>query len=270
MLIRGHDLEVHTVEQFDELHNIYGITGYQLALKKSFALNERILTEESVAKINNSVFKHSPILGAYFNPVHPDYQIVREGIENFIFNMNLASKFGIKYVGTETGSVLGTPWNYHPDNHKSATVEQLIEVFKEIANRTKEVDVKIAIEPAYQHVIKDVDSLLEMDREIGNDRIVYILDIFNLLKSRNYEDYKLILENFLDKAGSKTKIIHLKDFVVENNQVKQVKIGEGIVDFEYLIQYVKRVTTNAEFVLEGTFETDLLDVTEHVAKYILD
>lgn len=270
MLIRGHDLQTHTVEQFDELQAIYGVTAYQLAIKKSFSITEQILTDESISNIDENVFKHSAILGAYFNPVHPNQQEVRNGIENFIFNMRLAEKYEIKYVGSETGSVIGSPWDYHPDNHNPLTIEQSTAVFKEISNRTKGINVQIAIEPAFHHVIKDVDSLLTMSSNIDDQRVVYILDLFNLLNSRPYQDYKVILEEFLSKAGEKTKIIHLKDFIVENNQVEQVKIGDGIVDFDYIIRRIKQSISEPLFVLEGTLEADLLNVTNHIAKNLLD
>ncbi len=268
MIIRGHDLQEHNVEDYSFLNKRYGVTGYQLAIKKSFDTNEEILTDKTISKIESSVFEHTKILGAYFNPVHPDQNQIKVGIENFLFNMKLAEKYSIEYVGSETGSVLGSPWDYHPDNHLPETVELSTAAFKEIADRSKEIDVKIAIEPAYHHVISDVDTLITMTENIDDDRIVYILDVFNLLNSRPYEDYKVVLDNFLVKAGAKTKVIHLKDFIVTDDQVKQVKIGDGIVDFEYLISKVQDYTKEPLFVLEGTLEEDLLDASKLVTKYI--
>lgn len=268
MIIRGHDLQEHSVDQFDEINRIYGVNGYQLAIKKSFDVKDKVLTEDNISCIDVNVFKHTKILGAYFNPVHPNLEEVRIGIENFIFNMKLAEKHGIKYVGSETGSRLGSPWDYHPDNHLAKTIALSTEAFSEIASRTEGINVGIAIEPAYHHVIKDVDTLLEMDIRIGDERMVYILDLYNLLNSRPYQDYKEVLAEFLDKAGSKTKIVHLKDFIIEDNMVKQVKIGSGIVDFEYVINQIISQTSDPLFVLEGTPESDLLDVTNIVSKLI--
>lgn len=268
MIIRGHDLQNHTVEQFETLRQLYGITGYQLAIKKSFAIDDDYLSKQAIEAIDSQVFINTKILGAYFNPVHPDKAVVKAGIENFIFNMKLAEKYGIKFVGSETGSVLGSPWDYHPDNHLDQTIKQSILAFKEIADRTQGIDVQIAIEPAYHHVIKDVDALNRMNEEINDSRIVYIFDLYNLLNSRPYEDYKVVLDKFLEKASSNTKIVHLKDFMIVNNEVEQVKIGAGIVDFEYLIKKVKDNIEEPLFVLEGTLEEDLTDVSKLILKYL--
>ncbi|WOO87092.1 TIM barrel protein [Mollicutes bacterium LVI A0039] len=257
MLIRGHDLQKHRPEQFDILANLYGITGYQLAIKKSFDIKNTCLSETDIESIDSVVFQNTKILGAYFNPVHPDKEEVKVGIENFIFNMKLAQKFGIKLVGSETGSKMGSPWDYHPDNHLEETIAESIAAFKEIADRTKELDVQIAIEPAYHHVVKDIDALEQLYDVIGDSRVVYIMDLFNLLNARAYENYKEVATNFLNRAKSKVKIVHLKDFIIENNQVKQVPIGTGIVDFTFVIDSALAVNPDVLFVLEGTLEQEL-------------
>lgn len=257
MIIRGHDLETHTVEQFEELKELYGISGYQLALKKSFDITSNILTESDIKPIDENVFENTQILGAYFNPAHPDNNEVVAGIENFIFNMKLAEKYGIKFVGTETGSVLGSPWDYHPNNHLPETINSVTEVFKEISEKSSDIDVNIAIEPAFHHVIKDLDTLIKFTETINDTRIVYILDLYNLLNARPYQDYKIVLAEYLNTVGSKIKIIHLKDFVVIDDRVKQVDIGEGIVDFEYVIKEIKNIVDNPLFVLEGTVESKM-------------
>ncbi len=260
MIIRGHDLEQHTVEQFEELKELYGVEGYQLAIKKSFGIKQAILDFDSINSIDDSVFKNTKILGAYFNPVHPNLEEVEIGISNFIFNMRLAEKYKIKYVGTETGSCLGSPWDYHPENHTTQTLENVTAVFKRLSIHTKGIDVSIAIEPAFHHVIKDVDTLLKFDKAIGDDRMVYILDLFNLLNAQPYKDYKEVLAEFLSKAGNKTKIVHLKDFIVENMYVKQVPIGNGIVDFDYVLSTINKCNNDILYVLEGTPESRYTDV----------
>ncbi len=257
MIIRAHDLQQYNVMEVKEVKAKYQIEGYQLALKKSFDIKEARLTIESIKDISQTVFDNTLILGAYFNPVDPDHSKVRDGIENFIFNMKLAKQNAIRYVGTETGSKMGTPWDYHPDNHLPETVAESTAAFKEIATRTKDIDVHIAIEPAYHHVINAIDSLVTMDKAIADSRLVYILDIYNLLCARQYEDYKQVLAHFLKMAGNKTHIVHLKDFIVVDGYVKQVKIGDGIVDFAHVINEAQAVNEEMLFVLEGTLEEDL-------------
>ncbi|MFV0556287.1 MAG: sugar phosphate isomerase/epimerase family protein [Lactovum sp.] len=266
MLIRGHDLQKHTVEQVLDLKKEYGISGYQLALKKSFPILSEELSFKDIELISPLVFENTAILGAYFNPVDPNKDKISIGIKNFIFNMKLAEKNKIKYVASETGSKMGTPWDYHPDNHKKETVAESIAAFQEISRLTQGIEVKIAIEPAYHHVIKDIESLEYLYQEINDERIVYILDIFNLLNSRPYEDYLSVIEHFLQNSKDRLAIVHLKDFIIEDNQVKQVAIGKGIVDFKQVIQILKDYKKDLLFVLEGTLEENLKVAMETVNK----
>lgn len=266
MLIRGHDLREHQVSDIKILKDIYSIDGFQLAIKKSYEIKDNRLSDENTKIVDEVVLENSMILGAYFNPVHPNSEIVKDGIENFIFNMKLAEKYGIRYVGTETGSKLGHPWSYHEDNHTSQTLYEAIDVFREISIRTKGIETKIAIEPAYEHVIKDVNTASILQSSLQDNRIVFVMDIFNLLRGREYYDYKTVLQEFVEKAGNSLQIVHLKDFVVEEGNVREVKIGHGIVDFKYLMLKVRKVNANALFVLEGTLEDDLSEAMKIVGE----
>lgn len=257
MLIRGHDLQEHKISDIELLKDIYQIDGFQLAIKKSYYIKDNRLDEENTRIVDNVVLENSKILGAYFNPVHPNKEIVRDGIENFIFNMKLANKYGIKYVGTETGSKLGHPWSYHEENHTSQTLYEAIGVFREISIRTKNIDTMIAIEPAYEHVIKDINTASILHSSLEDERIVFIMDVFNLLRGQEYRDYKLVIQEFIKRAQERLHIVHLKDFIVEDGKVIEVKIGKGIVDFDYLLSVVREVNKDALFVLEGTLECDL-------------
>ncbi len=269
MLIRAHDLEIHNVNEIEQVKTQYGITGYQLAITKSYPLCERLITKNDIDQVEQVVFDNTKILGAYFNPVHPDQVEVKIGLENFITTMQLAAEQKIDYVATETGSCLGSPWNYHVDNHKQTTVNAVVEVFKEISQRTKELDVKIAIEPAYEHVIRDIEYLEEFTNAVADERIVYILDLFNLTKGHTYTDYREVLHRFLTYAQDKIKIVHLKDFKLnEHERVEQVKIGEGIVNFAYVIEAVQKYNKDALFVLEGTMEHDLKAAMNELAPNI--
>ena len=64
----------------------------------------------------------------------------------------------------------------------------------------------------------------------------------------------------------KIVIYHLKDFVVdkENNKLKQVGLGEGIMDLEYIVKNAQRLTPNAYLIFEGCPK----DKMESSLKYI--
>lgn len=50
---------------------------------------------------------------------------------------------------------------------------------------------------------------------------------------------------------NKIKIIHLKDFVINEGKVVQTDVGKGIVDYCYLIKLLKNICDDVVCIFEG-------------------
>ncbi|MCF7933054.1 MAG: hypothetical protein K9K93_07785, partial [Acholeplasmataceae bacterium] len=118
--IRAHDVDSTSADDLARRIRSLGFDGIQLVLKK--ALKTDISTFDPT--IITTTFQHPYVmmLGAYFNPVHPDPQVKAAGIETFKKHIELASECGIRYVGSETGSLMGSPWGYVKENHNEASL----------------------------------------------------------------------------------------------------------------------------------------------------
>ena len=56
----------------------------------------------------------------------------------------------------------------------------------------------------------------------------------------------------------KIKIIHLKDFYIENDKLIQCGLGEGLIDFSFIIEIIKRYAPDSTLIFEGVTGDDII------------
>ena len=67
------------------------------------------------------------MLGAYFNPVHSNKELVRTNVEYFKEHLKYANELNCRYVGTETGSYNDDKWTYHPQNRTEEALQTVVD-----------------------------------------------------------------------------------------------------------------------------------------------
>lgn len=260
--IRLHDLGKQSPYQLVHSAKHYGFDCVQLVMKKAFPYEDPFIYMETI----KDAFQRMdiPLLGAYFNPVHPDKTVVKSGIDNFKKHLDISANLKAKYVGTETGSKMGSPWGYVKENHSLQTREELVDVLVELATYAESIDVEFAIEGAYAHVAYSPEILRNIIDMVNSENIKVIVDLYNYLNIDNFEDRNSILEECFQYLKDDIVIYHLKDFVIENNQLVQVGLGKGLMDFQHILNRIKQETPNAYLIFEGVKEIDLLTSLEHI------
>ena len=198
-----------------------------------------------------------PLIGAYFNPVHPNEEKIQRGIEVFRDYLAVASDIGSSVVGSETGSYNGDPWIYHPMNHSDEALGRVVSVFTDLADYAAECGVNIGMEGAFGHVCHTPERLDEAVRLIGRDNIRIIFDLYNYLDISNYTSAYEILERGLRIFGDRILLFHIKDFVVGEGKLCQCGVGKGILDYDRIIEMIYNHNPNAILVLEGTVGEDI-------------
>ena len=253
--IRAHDLGKFSAKELARKVSDNHFKGVQLVFKK--AIQEEVdfsdLTQIKEAFKNVDIM----MLGAYFNPVHPDQKIIDQGIENFMRHLEIASSLNCSFVGSETGSYMGKPWGYLPENHTHEALEKVIGVFKKLVDKAKKHGVGVAIEGAYAHVAYSPKRIKEVLDRIHSPHLKVTVDLFNYLHIGNYEQRNDIFDEALRLFKDDIAIFHFKDFIVENNQLKQVGLGQGLMDYEYLIKRIKEEIKDAYIIFEGVTGEDI-------------
>lgn len=270
LMIRAHDLgvkgEQSIVDRLDELN----LDGIQLVAYKSMddisylpgAIGEARAKE--AAGVLHEKGHEIALLGAYFNPVHPNEEKITRGIQIFKDYLKTAKAFGCNVVGSETGSYMGEPWVYHPMNHSDEALDRVVTVFGELAAFAKECGVCIGMEGAFGHVCHTPERLETAIKRIGMDNIRVIFDLYNYLDITNVEYAYEILERGIDLFKDRILLFHVKDFTVEDNKLKQCAVGKGILDYDKILDMIYKHNPDATLVFEGTTGDDIAFATNFI------
>ena len=261
--IRGHDLGKNTPEKFAQSVVDAKLASIQLVLPKAIEypgdippiLNDELTTEVK-AQLEEKGIKVA-MLGAYFNPIHSNKELVAKTVENFKNHLKKAKFFGTELVGTETGSYNDDKWTWHKNNDSEAAFDEVLRIFKSILPVAESAGVYLTIEPAYHHVIGTPTRLKRLVDELNSPNVRVIFDLFNLLhKGNTHEQHQLTCE-MVDLFDDKIMIVHAKDFILKNGELIQVAPGRGDLDYPYLIKKLRTLKTIPDIVLEGVVGEDI-------------
>ena len=275
LYVRAHDLGVKDIEPIAEKLTEYGLDGVQfvgykcLSDVKQTPGSVTAAHAEKVAKTLKNVNKTIPLIGAYFNPVHPNLEKREVGIALFEEYISYAKTLGSSFVGSETGSCLGEPWAYHPDNRTEASYAVVVETFRRLADTAAKHGISIAMEGAFGHVAYNVETLDAIVKRIDRDNIRIIFDLYNYLAPENYERAYEILDEGLSTFGDRILLFHVKDCILtEDGKLKQVSVGKGSLDFDKILGKIYAHNPDALLVFEGTVGEDLPESIKFIKEKI--
>ena len=263
LMVRAHDLGVKGADKISGRLAELGLDGVQLVVYKSIdgiTYTPGALTAEMAAEISSKIKENGKdiaLIGAYFNPVHPNTAKIENGVAVFKDYLSLASSLGCEFVGSETGSYNGDPWIYHPLNHSDEALDRVVATFTELADCAAQNGVNIAMEGAFGHVCHTPERLFDAVKRIGRENIRFIFDLYNYLDISNVDTAYDILGRGLSLLGDRILLFHIKDFTVEEGKLKQCGVGRGILDYDRILSAIYNHNKNAILVLEGTVGDDL-------------
>ncbi len=261
--IRAHDLGGKGTENILSELSALGIDGVQMVCYKAYddiAYAPGSISRqqaESIGKAFADAGKMIPLVGAYFNPVHPDREKAARCEKIFAEYLENCCAMGCGYVGSETGSCYGDPWLYHPDSRTEASLQLVVDTFSRLCDVAARHGSMVAMEGAVDHVCYNVATLAEARRRIGKPTKV-IFDLFNYLDGENQHDYLSILEEGLRTFSGEILLFHMKDCKFsDQGKPKQVPFGTGDLDLEAILSRIKAYDPNAVLTLEGTTHPDI-------------
>ena len=270
LMARAHDLGVKGAENINNrLCELY-LDGVQLVVYKSIdgvSYSPEALSSDKAKEISREIKKNGKeiaLIGAYFNPVHPNEAKIENGFAVFKDYISLAKDLGCDYVGSETGSYNGDPWIYHPTNHSDEALDRVVSTFKALADHAEQNGVNIALEGAFGHVCHTPERLLEAVDRIENSNIKFIFDLYNYLDISNVDKAYEILDRGLSLFGNRILLFHIKDFIIDGDRLRQCGVGQGILDFERILRKIYTSNKDAILVLEGTTGYDLPFAIAHL------
>ena len=258
---RGHDIaDKGSAEELASRLELQEFESVQLVAYKSIeGISDQAgyLTPGAAHKIGQAFKKHNihiGLIGSYFNLLDDD--VVEEGIERFKEYLKYGKELGGYLVGTETGSFMKN-WSYHPDNHSEKAYQKVLEIFRNLVKTAENHGMCVGIEGAYNHSMGTPKQMSRLIDELNSTNVLAILDPYNFLCMSNYKNCNAIIQEAFELYGDKIAVLHAKDFIVQDEKLVQVPLGEGLMDYDFIKKMVDKYRPGLDIIIEEQTDTGL-------------
>ena len=270
--MRGHDLGgKQNFADFLAKVKANNIDTVQLAFAKSIA-DIDFKTGHYSAGLGHYISKnlvenniHVAVLGCYINPTNPIESKRREAIDKFKEHLRYAKRIGADMVGTETGRY-DENFNIVPATYTEGAYQLLLKSMREIVDTAEKLGVIVGIEPVATHTLYSPEMMQRFLRDIDSPNIEVILDPINLLDGKNYKEQDKVIDNAFAYFGDRISVIHVKDFKVEDGEVKFEQVGEGLFNYANLFRHLKADKPYITMLIENSNESRYKSDCEYLRK----
>jgi sugar phosphate isomerase/epimerase len=258
--VRAHDFGKLPADDLARRIAAKGLTCVQLAVSKAIEgldLKPGDMNPGLAWHVGQAFQRHGvqiAVLGCYINPIHPDPQKRAELLGVFKEHIRFARDFGCSIVGLETGSVNadGSP---HPNNHGELAFHQMITSIATLVEEAEKFGVIVCIEGVTSHTVSTPAKMRQVLDTIKSNNLQVIFDPVNLLSIDNYKDQDRVMKESFDLFGDRIAIIHAKDFKVEGSTLRQIRTGQGDLNYKLLLGWIKARKPEISILLEEASES---------------
>ncbi len=221
--------------------------GYAMYLKRLFAENELDVA----------------VLGCYLNLANPDPAQLKEIQNKYLANIRFAAHLGAGVVGTETGAP-NVEYKFEQACWSDEALEIFIKNLRPVVKYAEQMGVLVAIEPVVRHIVCNPKRARRVLDEIDSPNLRIILDPVNLLEIYNYEKQDEIIDEAIELLGKDVAVLHVKDFVIKDDKLVSVPVGQGQCHWERIIPYMKKEKPFMHATLEDTKPENAVEALNHI------
>ncbi|MFV0466910.1 MAG: sugar phosphate isomerase/epimerase family protein [Lachnospiraceae bacterium] len=270
--VRGHDFGKMSIKDLPSTLRALGFQAAQLAPAKAFeGVNSfEDITEHVLEQCREEFLKNDieiSVYGCYVEIGEREHDKRRQQVEQFIRGMHHCKRIGARLIGTET-----TQFPLAGENREAA-FQGLKDSVLRIAEEAHRQDVLIGIEPVALHTLNTPELTARLLSEVNSDHVKIILDPVNLFTLDNIGKSEQIIDACFQAFGDRIEVLHLKDITMitkdhgdtiqkVNDTFKWESIGEGIVNYQQILRYVK--DKNVSLIREEAsilnYQTDLKNI----------
>lgn len=269
--IRLHDMVKAPLEDRLKLAGKQGFCCGHLALNKvisEFSVQNEALTPGLGMYIQDMFDRHGiqiAVLGNYLNLATPDEKELEQSIDRYKAHIRMASVMHVGVIGTETGAV-NKEYRFEEGNHSEEALELFVDRLRPIVRYAEKMGVIFAIEPVWKHIVSTPIRAREVLDRIASPNLQIIFDPVNLLYTGNLENRDKIFEEALEILGRDIAVVHLKDFIVRDCNLESVAAGQGMMNYERILKYIKYNKPYIHVTLENTTPQNVVSTREHILK----
>lgn len=261
--IRGHDVSATGLKNIGERCREVGIEYIQLVLEKSIEdFKGGEYSPEYAQTIKEELGESKiAVLGSYINPSEPDREALEQNLDKFKEKIRYATVLDPIVVGTETGMYI------EGKTHSEEAYQHLLKNVKELVCEAEKYGVNVGIEGVYLFVINSPEKMARLINDVNSDNIKVIFDPCNLINMGNYKEQDKIISDMFDLLADKIAAIHVKDFIVEDGEIKRVNPGEGILNYKLIFEKMRERKLDIPMICEGYSETVAEKAFSILSKY---
>lgn len=267
--IRLHDIKKAPLEERLAIANEQGFACGHLALAKvisEYPVNDGALTPGFALYLKKLFTKNEldvAVLGCYLNLANPNEESLAKIKRRYLTNIRFASLLGAGVVGTETGAV-NEEYKFEERNHSDEALDIFIQNVRPVVEYAEKMGVILAIEPVAKHIVCNPKRARRVLDEIASPNLQIIFDPVNLLDHSNYQNREEIFAEAIDLLGEDIAMVHIKDFVVKDNELVSVAAGTGEMDYSQIIRFMKEKKPYIHATLENTVPENAVAAREYI------
>ncbi len=235
--VRAHDFGKQSPELLASAIKRAGYNAVQLAPYKALDIHaEEMIKPAKVARIRDAFSNEGvgiAVLGCYVEPGSMEDDVYRASFEKFRSHIQIAKDIGASCVATET-----TPFKA-PESEREKAYARVLAFVREMAGEAERYDTAIAIEPVLTHTIHTPAMMARLIQQVSSPRLKVIFDPINLLSPIEAEKQGTLWQTCFDQFGGRITALHVKDGRFENGQYIPLPLGEGIMDFKPVMDWVR-------------------------------
>lgn len=262
--VRAHDFGRGSFAEFAATIKKIKETGYesiQLAPAKCLQGIETLqdLSSEQVIRIKGILDENEmkiSVLGCYVDISQEDSKARSESVDVFKKYIGYARLLGADMIATETS------YNIVSDEYeRKRGMEYVTEAMKEIVKEAGAQRMLVAIEPVAVHVLNSPELTKDLLAEVAAPELKVLYDPVNLLLPETVNDQQQLFQRVKECLAQDIAAIHIKDFIVAEQEKKMVPLGRGVVKIKEAIGWVTELHPEIPVLREDSFrESDKEDI----------
>ena len=186
------------------------------------------------------------VLSCYINPLAADVEKEQAVFRKFV---DYCAALGIGIIGTETGSAVSDLKDYKL-NLTEENYQKSKNCLKPLVEYAAQKGVFVGIETVSYFPICSAERFARLENDLKPAEIYSIFDATNLLNAENYTRQREIIEEFIRTHAKKIKVVHLKDFVLQNGIFTETSLFSGGLDVKFVLEKLVEYDVRADIIVE--------------------
>ncbi|MGB4658744.1 MAG: sugar phosphate isomerase/epimerase family protein [Mobilitalea sp.] len=255
--IRLHDTIDVSLEERLTIIKQQGFSCAHVALSKvikDYPVDNGALTPGLAMYLKNIFRQHEidfAVLGCYLNLANPNPVQLKKITDTYLAHIRFAAALGCGVVGTETGAP-NEEYRTEPACRTEEALQLFIHNLKPVVAYAESMGVILAIEPVRNHIVYNSMRARQVLDAINSPNLQIIFDPVNLLGMDNYMEQTSVIKEAIEILGNDIAVIHMKDFIIEDNKIISIAAGTGELDYEPILRFVKERKPFIHCTLEDT------------------